>query len=41
VSLKGLAVQQTLRIHADVVIYRGLKSAIRLQYQVLWDELAR
>jgi phage gp46-like protein len=40
VSLKGLAVQQTRRIRADVVIYRGPKSAIQLQYQALWDELS-
>lgn len=27
------------RIDANVVIYRGPKSAIQLQYQALWDEL--
>jgi len=36
VRLEGLAAQQTQRIHADVVVYRGPKNAIELQYQALW-----
>ena len=36
---RRLAVQQTQH-PPDVVIYRGPKSAIQLQYRALWDDLA-